>query len=159
MFVNVSPSANLCDETLHVLKFGALAQELVIQPTDRDSSMADCSISLFAPPIRPSRFQQYVRKSISILSASARASVLEPSFQAIGEDDESLDRILSLETELARIKSDWEDNEQKVLNRTVVFIIFLFYFFLNSFYDGFRIWLQVFFNRKSVRKYSIFLRA
>jgi hypothetical protein len=64
MFVNVSPSANLCDETLHVLKFGALAQEMIIQP-DRDASVADISSSQFAPPLRPSRFQQYVRKKIS----------------------------------------------------------------------------------------------
>jgi len=113
MFVNVSPSSVLCDETLHVLKFGALAQEVVIQPSDRDASIADCSMSQFAPPMRPSRFQQYVRKSISILSA--RASVLEqPSFQVISEDDESQDRILFLEGELSRMKSEWDDNEQKI---------------------------------------------
>ena len=141
MFVNVSPSAVLCDETLHVLKFGALAQEVVIQPSDKDASMADCSISQFAPPMRPSRFQQYVRKSISILSA--RASVLEqPSFQVISEDDESQDRITFLETELSRIKSEWDDNEQKVpqkyfwflpdsfrhLRNFVIFFSFLFFF-------------------------------
>jgi kinesin family protein 20 len=110
MFVNVSPSANLCDETLHVLKFGALAQEIIIQP-DRDVSVAD--ISQFAPPIRPSRFQQYVRKSISILSA--RASVLETStFNVIGEEDDLQERVRELEDELARLKADWEENEQKV---------------------------------------------
>ena len=111
MFVNVSPSALLCDETLHVLKFGALAQEVLIQP-DRDASIADLSISQFAPPLRPSRFQQYVRKSISILSA--RASVLEPSFQAIGEEVDPQERIQELEEELARMKADWDENEQKV---------------------------------------------
>ncbi|XP_046438329.1 kinesin-like protein KIF20B isoform X1 [Daphnia pulex] len=112
MFVNVSPSANLCDETLHVLKFGALAQEIIIQP-DRDASVADISSSQFAPPLRPSKFQQYVRKSISILSA--RASVLETStFQAIGEEDDSQERIQELEEELALLKADWEENEQKV---------------------------------------------
>ncbi|KAK4016551.1 hypothetical protein OUZ56_031508 [Daphnia magna] len=112
MFVNVSPSANLCDETLHVLKFGALAQEVIIQP-DRDISVADLSMSQFAPPVRPSRFQQFVRKSISLLSA--RTSVLETStFQIIGEEDDPQERIQALEEELARIKADWEDNEQKV---------------------------------------------
>ncbi|KAI9557627.1 Tryptophanyl-tR synthetase-like protein [Daphnia sinensis] len=112
MFVNVSPSANLCDETLHVLKFGALAQEVIIQP-DRDVSVADLSISQFAPPVRPSRFQQFVRKSISLLSA--RASILETSaFQIIGEEDDPQERIQALEEELARLKADWEENEQKV---------------------------------------------
>jgi uncharacterized protein (UPF0305 family) len=112
MLVNVSPSANLCDETLYVLKFGALAQEMIIQP-DRDASVADISSSQFAPPLRPSKFQQYVRKSISILSA--RASVLETSsFQAIGEEDDSQERIQELEEELALLKADWEENEQKV---------------------------------------------
>lgn len=126
MFVNVSPSALLCDETLHVLKFGALAQEVLIQP-DRDATIADLSISQFAPPLRPSKFQQYVRKSISILSA--RASVLEPSFQVIGEEDDLQDRIQELEEELARIKADWEENEQKVCYFLCVFI-FLYYWIL-----------------------------
>lgn len=112
MFVNVSPSSLLCDETLHVLKFGALAQEVIIQP-DRDMSVADLSISQFAPPIRPSRFQQFVRKSISLLSA--RPSVLETSaFQMIGEEDDPQERIQELEEELARVKADWDENEQKV---------------------------------------------
>ncbi len=52
MFVNVSPSANLFDETLRVLEFGALAQETIIQP-GRDASVADISSSQFAPPLRP----------------------------------------------------------------------------------------------------------
>ena len=114
MFVNVSPASLLCDETVHVLKFGAVAQEIIIQP-DRDASIADMSISQFAPPLRPSRFQQYVRKSISILSAKgASASVLEPSFLAINEDEDSQERIRELEEELAIMKANWEDNEQRV---------------------------------------------
>lgn len=115
MFVNVSPSPVLCDETLHVLKFGALAQEVVIQ-TDRDFSGADMSISQFAPPLRPSRFQQYVRKSISTLSA--RPSVLEPSFQLVDEEgSDQSDRVRELEEEVARLKVEWDENEQKVTSR------------------------------------------
>ena len=114
MFVNVSPSPVLCDETVHVLKFGAVAQEIIIQP-DR-VSIADMSISQFAPPLRPSRFQQYVRKSISILSASTRnASVLEPSFVTINEDDDAQERIRELEEEIAQLKDNWDDNEQRVV--------------------------------------------
>lgn len=120
MYVNVSPSAVLCDETLHVLKFGALAQEVIIQP-DRDASVADASISQFAPPLRPSRFQQYVRKSISLLSA--RASVLEPSFSMICEEDDRNGRIIELEEELARMKTEWEENEQKV-RKSLQFLYF-----------------------------------
>jgi len=129
MFVNVSPASLLCDETVHVLKFGAVAQEIIIQP-DRDASIADMSISQFAPPLRPSRFQQYVRKSISILSARG-ASVLEPSFLAINEDDDSQDRIRELEEELALVKANWEDNEQKVFS--FLFSYFTLYFLIQPF--------------------------
>lgn len=109
MYVNVSPSPLLCDETLHVLKFGALAQEVVMQ---QESSVADMSISQFAPPVRPSRFQQYVRKSISLLTA--RASVIEPIVATVEEEDAS-ERVQELEDELAKFKSEWDENEQKVL--------------------------------------------
>jgi hypothetical protein len=41
--------------------------------------------------------------------------VLETStFQAIGEEDDSQERIQELEEELALLKADWEENEQKV---------------------------------------------
>lgn len=117
MFVNVSPSAILCDETLHVLKFAALAQEVIIQPLDKDSSMADCSMmSQFAPPVRPSRFQQYVRKSISILSARGPSVLEQSTFQTIGEEDVE-ERIRRLEADLIRTKSECEENEQKVSSR------------------------------------------
>lgn len=109
MYVNVSPSPILCDETLHVLKFGALAQEVVMQ---QENSIADMSVSQFAPPVKPSRFQQYVRKSISLLNA--RPSVLEqPTFQIVEEEDAN-DRIRELEEELYKMKSEWDENEQKV---------------------------------------------
>lgn len=108
MYVNVSPSPLLCDETLHVLKFGALAQEVIMH---QESSIADMSISQFAPPVRPSRFQQYVRKSISLLSA--RASVLEPTITTLEEEDSS-ERVRELEDELSKVKAEWEENEQKV---------------------------------------------
>jgi hypothetical protein len=136
MFVNVSPSANLFDETLRVLEFGALAQEIIIQP-DRDASVVDISSSQFAPPLRPSKFRQYVRKSISILSA--RASVLETStFQAIGEEDDPHKRIQELEEELARLKADWEENERKVRYHSAIIAqwqvcVFRSFFLIHSF--------------------------
>ena len=116
MFVNVSPSTILCDETIHVLKFGALAQEVIIQP-DRDPSFAD--VSLFAPPILPSKFQQYVRKSISMMSSRGSVFQLEASTcQAIGEEDPDVGllqaRISDLEQELAHVNSDWNEHEAKV---------------------------------------------
>lgn len=110
MFVNVSPSSLLCDETVHVLKFGALAQEVVIQP-DKESN----DVSLFAPPLRPSKFQQYVRKSISMMSA--RGSVLDVSstFHTIGEEEDDLrERIRELEDELTKLKADWDEHETRV---------------------------------------------
>ena len=112
MFVNVSPSAILCDETVHVLKFGALAQEVIIQP---DQSVNE--VSLFAPPLRPSRFQQYVRKSIMSMSARG-TSVLEVStYQgAISEEDDVdlKERILELEEELIKLREDWDNHETRV---------------------------------------------
>ena len=122
MFVNVSPSVTLCDETLHVLKFGALAQDTVIVP-DKDPAV-DTSVSQFAPPIRPSRFQQYVRKSISILSA--RASVLEPSFSVASCERSTVDprdRVMELEEELAKLRTEWSENEQRVSANWKIFHI------------------------------------
>ncbi len=110
MFVNVSPSALLCDETTHVLKFGALAQEVIIQP-DRDPDA-----SIFAPPIRPSKFQQYVRKSISMMSARPSVFLEASTCLTIGEEESTdlQDRVNELEEELARMKSDWDDHEARV---------------------------------------------
>ena len=85
--------------------------------------------SLFAPPLRPSRFQQYVRKSISLISA--RASVLEPqplslapaarqstvataAATAAAAAAASDRRIDELEAELAKLRAEWFDNEVKV---------------------------------------------
>ena len=83
--------------------------------------------SLFAPPLRPSRFQQYVRKSISLISA--RASVLEPqplslapaarqstvaTAAAAAAAAASDRRIDELEAELAKLRAEWFDNEVKV---------------------------------------------
>lgn len=119
MFVNVSPSALLCDETTHVLKFGALAQEVIIQP-DRDPDA-----SLFAPPIRPSKFQQYVRKSISMMSARGSVFLEASTCLTIGEGEEEStdlqDRVNELEEELARLKADWDDHEARVYIRISLF--------------------------------------
>jgi uncharacterized small protein (DUF1192 family) len=41
--------------------------------------------------------------------------VLETStFNVIGEEDDLQERVRELEDELARLKADWEENEQKV---------------------------------------------
>lgn len=127
MVVSVSPSMLLSDETLHVLKFGALAQNMVIQPEAPSASEASsASLSFLVPAKQPSRFQQYVRKSIGMALGSFRASEA-PSFNAIQEegDEASLgagarvvaqlnEQIAQLKDEVKGVKSAWWDNERKV---------------------------------------------
>ena len=122
MFVNVSPSMRLADETLQVLKFAALAQEMVLA-----AEVSDPPVFSFGQPVpvkQPSRFQKFVRQSInSVLSARAVVVDSPASTVAVAADrdeekssecPELREKICELEEEVNRLKTEWFTNERKI---------------------------------------------
>uniref|UniRef100_T1JH64 Kinesin-like protein n=1 Tax=Strigamia maritima TaxID=126957 RepID=T1JH64_STRMM len=102
MIVNVSPESGMCDESLHVLKFSALAEKVFIVPQHET---------------KPKR----TKASILMENSSVRTSV--PWMTSDEDDDESdidadkdelFDYIEQLQSEIKKIKHEKEIQESKI---------------------------------------------